>query len=99
MKRYIVYNDAGQILRTGGCPDKCFLLQAGDGEFVMEGSADDLTQKVINPGIAAVVVNKTTEEIEAERPPEIPFEKRAAHITSEQWKDVLSRLENLENRA
>ena len=41
MKNYIVYNDAGKILRTGVCPDTDFLAQAHENELVMEGEADD----------------------------------------------------------
>ena len=37
MKNYIVYNDAGKILRTGVCPDTDFLAQAHENELVMEG--------------------------------------------------------------
>jgi len=43
------------------------------------------------------VVNKTPEEIEAEKPLEIFLEKQIAHITNEQWQDVLKRLIKLEN--
>lgn len=54
MKNYIVYNADGQILRTGACLDSVFNLQAGDGEWVIEGVADDLTQMIID----GVVVSK-----------------------------------------
>lgn len=43
---YIVYNDAGEILRTGYCPDGMLSLQAQEGERVMEGIADDRTQRI-----------------------------------------------------
>jgi len=43
-----VYNMNGEILRTGGCPDELLARQAGEGEFVMEGTANDVTQKVEN---------------------------------------------------
>jgi len=96
---YIVYNKAGKILRKVICPHIISLLQAGDGEFVMEGSANDVTQKIKNPGIAGEVIDKTPEEIEEQNPtlPDMPFEKRLAGITNEQWQAVLDRLENLEN--
>jgi len=95
---YIVYDMAGKILRRVDCPPTLSLMQAEDGEFVMEGEANDVTQKIENPGIAGVVVDKTLEEIEADNPtpPKIPFEKRTALITNEQWQDVLNRLETLE---
>lgn len=101
MKSFIVYNMSERILRTGCCSDGDFLLQAGDGEFVKEGTANDITQKIENPGIDGKVVDKTQEEIEADNPtpPEITFEKRPAHINNEQWQDILDRLDKLDNRS
>lgn len=103
MKRFIVYNKDGKILRHGGCPDYNFNLQAQENEFVMEGTANDLKQKVEffwdidhNP-IDPRVINKTPEEIEAENPPDVQFEKQIAHITNKQWQDVLVRLDKLES--
>ena len=64
----------------------------------MKGTANDVTQKIENPGIAGMVVDKTPAEIEAEKPPEISFEKKTAHITNEQWQDVLDRLDKLDIR-
>ena len=92
MKVFTVYDNNGKILRGGFCSDLDFLKQANDGEFVMEGRADDVTQKIID----GKIFNKTQEEIEAEKPPEIPFEIQAAFITNEQWQKVLNRLEVLE---
>lgn len=96
MKKYIVYNAEGKIQRTGVCSKKDLLKQAEDGEFVMEGSANDVTQKIVGSGQFRRIIDKTPEEIEAEKPPEISFEKRTAHITNEQWQDVLNRLRVLE---
>lgn len=48
MKQFIVYNSDGDILRTGSCPDNMFDLQAGDGEFVIDGVADDATKRIID---------------------------------------------------
>jgi hypothetical protein len=50
MKSYIVFSDSGQILRTGACADQDFGMQ---GEYVLEGVANDATQYVQN----GVVVN------------------------------------------
>lgn len=66
MKRYLIYDKNGIILRRGQCIDKVFGLQTAPGEFIMEGVADDITQKVIN----GEIVDKTPEEIKAEKPPE-----------------------------
>lgn len=93
---YIVYDKDGKIRRTIICPPSHCLSQAKDGEFVMEGTANDVTQKIKNPGIAGVIIDKTPEEIEAEKPPKIPFEKRIAHITNKQWQNVLRRIKALE---
>jgi len=41
MTFFIVYNKAGDILRTGTCVEGDLDLQADEGEFVMEGEAND----------------------------------------------------------
>lgn len=95
MKKYIIYNIAGKILRTGVCSDTSFGLKAKMGEFIMRGTADDVTQKIINDK----VVNKTPKEIEAEKPPSpvlVPFEQQRANITNEQWQNTLNRIIKLE---
>lgn len=51
MKNYIVYNELGQILKTGVCSDYDFNLQAAENEFVLEGVADHLTQYINNNSI------------------------------------------------
>ena len=101
MKNFIVYDATGQILRTGICQDSTFYLQAQDDEFVMEGKANDATQKIVNVGIKGKIVDKTPEEIEADNPKpiEIPVEKQLALITNEQWQDILDRYKNLEKRS
>jgi len=94
MKRYIVHNPKGKILRGGTCPDEMFKEQAGPGEFVLEGIANDVTQKIVNDK----VVNKTLYEIEQDNPtqPEVSPGKRPSNMTNEQWQDVLNRLSKLE---
>lgn len=102
MKKFIVYNERGKILRVGRCQNIDFYIQAKENEFVMEGMADEATQKIINVGIAGKVFNKTPQEIEAEKPPElpelpeIPESQRPATITNEQLQDILKRLDDLE---
>ena len=93
--KFIVYNRNGKILRTGICAAQDLFLQAGDSEFVMEGAANDITQKIANAGIKGKVVNKTTEEIELDSPVVLAGEQ-PANITNEQWQDVLKRLDKLE---
>jgi len=101
MKNFIVYNSQGKILRSGTCQDSTFYLQANESEFVKEGTANDITQKIINVGVNGKIIDKTPEEIEAEKPPQpksLPHEKQTAHITNEQWQDVLARLNKLETK-
>lgn len=51
MKSFVVYNDQGLILRTGACQDDDLSVQAGEGESVLEGNADDLTQMVVDGAV------------------------------------------------
>lgn len=106
--KYIIYNKEKTILRTVQCPPTMSKIQAKKDEFIMEGIADDATQKVEFDGfdmdgqpINPRVVDKTPEEIEKEMPTNsgsIQCVKPFAHITNEQWQDVLSRLRALEGR-
>jgi len=91
---YIIYNEDGVILRNVECPPGLANLQAKEGEFIMEGTANDATQKIVD----SKVVDKTTEEIEADNPTphKIPAEKQPAYITKEQWQSVLERIARLE---
>ena len=54
MKKYIVYNASGDILRTGVCQDVDYAAQAGVDEFIMEGVADDAVHRIEN----GVIVDK-----------------------------------------
>lgn len=55
MKNFVVYKTTtGEILRTGRAPDDMLTIQAGAGETVIEGTANDATQYVA----AGVVTNK-----------------------------------------
>lgn len=80
-------------------------IQAKKGEFVMEGEANDTTQKIEFDGfdekgqpINPRVVDKSPEEVERDNPPEprLLKGKQPANITNEQWQDVLKRLDKLE---
>ena len=51
MKKFTIYNSDGEILRVGTCSDRDFLLQAQADEFVIEGFANQETQKVVNDKI------------------------------------------------
>ena len=106
MKRFTIYNSEGEILRSGFCTTASFDKKAGDGEFVIEGTGNDVTQKVVNldqygtkPIGFLKIVNKTPEEmigIKILVSKVTPYEKQPAQITNEQWQDVLKRIDELE---
>ena len=48
MKNFVVYEEGGNILRSGVCAETDLSIQAQDGEFVIEGVADDATQMIVD---------------------------------------------------
>ena len=94
MKNYILYKPNGKIMQTGHCQDNMVAAQAYDDLVAMEGTANSITQKIVD----GKVVDKTLEEIESEKLPEAPFEKRQAHINNEQLQSLLNRIEKLESK-
>lgn len=111
MKNYVIYDTTGKILRTGYCSVGDFHIQPlRENEFIIEGIADDIRQKVVGNfgqyGLKPLgflkIVDKTPEEIIIKTPKKpgciqcILHEKQLANITNEQWQDVLNRLETLE---
>lgn len=44
--KFIIYNAVGEILRTGSVPEEFFDIQANEGEFIIEGEANSLTDMV-----------------------------------------------------
>jgi len=48
VKNFVVYEEGGTILRSGVCAEADFVIQAQDGEFILEGVADDATQMVVD---------------------------------------------------
>jgi hypothetical protein len=48
MKKYIVHDETGKILRTGICPASMLRMQAQRGEFAIEGEANDIEHKIID---------------------------------------------------
>lgn len=68
--KFIVYNNLGEILRTGSVPEEFFALQTNEGEFIVEGEADPQTD-MIDPETKAIVpkpvtITETTPESYAE---------------------------------
>lgn len=91
---YIIYDKKGKILRVTTCSPAMSKIQAKEDEFMMEGTADDATQKVAN----GKIVDKTPEEIEADNPviPELDVEDQPILITRGQWRSIMNRIEELE---
>ena len=105
MKKFIVFNNlTGKILRTGSCSDNNFLLQAQLNETVIEGEANDVTQKVVVTGYGEyeapvmAITDKTQAEIDAEKPSEILPDDMPANITQGQLQSILNRLDMLESK-
>lgn len=107
---YVVFNKTRKILRKVQCPLTMKNIQVGDGEFVMEETANDVTQKVggnigqygLKPLGFLKIIDKTPEEIERDMPPKpkpIPIEKQPANITKERLNDIMNRLSKLEAEA
>ena len=62
MKLFTAYKTAtGEILRTGSCADSDFELQVQEGETVIEGTANDIIQYVLN----GEITDYTGEELAA----------------------------------
>ena len=69
--------------------------KARENEFVMEGLANDVEQKIIDGGI----VNKTVQEIQAQalfNP--APENEKPININDEQYQSILDRLTTLESK-
>ncbi len=105
---YIVYSETEKILRTGFAPIGMGNMQAGPGEFVIEGVADDRNQKMefdgldesgrpINPRL----IDKTPGEILTDNPP-LPIvldEDRPARMTKKEVALLMQRVKYLEDKA
>ena len=65
MKKFVVYDGSGQILRSGTCATEDFALQAVGGEFILEGVADDATQMVVDGAIVSKPEPTEAEKTEA----------------------------------
>lgn len=94
MSYYTVFDPStGKILRSGTCQQRDIKLQARDDETVIQGKADDATQKIV----AGKIVAKTQAEIDADKPPIVPEEDRPAPITNKQLQELLNRVKVLED--
>ena len=76
MKVYTVFNKKGKVLRSGICQDSTLQKQVEDGEFVMEGLAQDTKQKVeFDLDDNGKPINPRIKDHRKEGSPEIPFSK------------------------
>ena len=73
MKNFVVYNQDGEILRVGSCPDRHYEFQAKDGEFIINATANIDTQMVID----GVVVDKQDIDFDKIRSDQFSFDLRA----------------------
>jgi len=86
MKRFIIYSSNGVILRTGTCPDEVFALQRSGDELIMEGVADDATQRIVDGEVVAKP-DLTDEEKTARVMLEVR-QNRDAALSSSDWTQV-----------
>ena len=100
MKHYVIYNQEGIIVRHGQTSTKALKdIPLEMNESIIEGVGRQIANKVVN----GKIVDKTPEEIEADKPPvpvpvpePIPFEDQQARVTNKQWQNVTDRLNVLE---
>lgn len=83
MKNFIVYAESGKILRTGTCSAEAIEFQCSEGEFVIEGVANDATQQIVN----GVVVEKpeASDEEKAEKTRALVRQLRNSALTNSDW--------------
>ena len=92
---YIVHDAQGNILRTGLCQEHLLHTRLkAEGEHLLQERGNPHSQQVRE----GRVVDKTLEEMEAEKPPKIPPGNRPARITQGQLDTILTRLSALEER-
>jgi len=102
--KFIIFNVNGKILRSGYCQVSTFYHQAAQDEFVMEGLANDVTQKIVfdnineNEPVNPRIINKTSIEIERDNPKTKPksFAEKPVRITNKQLQTILNRIATLE---
>jgi len=82
---YIVYNKDGNILRTGACPERMVQLQVGIDEFVIEGIANDMEDKIVE----GKIVRKSEAEINLIKEAAKPNSKEL--LISQRMNEILRR--------
>ena len=82
MKSFIVYDVNGTILRTGICSERSFEYQASYPDSVIEGKANDITQKVVNGS----VVDKEFDENELSEELTVELKRlRSIRLADSDW--------------
>ena len=94
MKSYIVLDENEKVQGHGICQDMDFESQAQEGQHVIEGKINDHRQKVVD----GKVVDKTPEEIEADRPPRGKPEDEPIIVSKKDWQELQDRLSALEEQ-
>lgn len=85
MKQFIIHDADGNILRTGSCPEDMLAMQAGNGEYVIEGIADDATQMVSNNQLVSKSVDIVA--LKAELQDELRV-TRNSMLTATDWTQI-----------
>jgi hypothetical protein len=71
IKNFIIYNQSGQILRTGTCPANMMNIQHGPDEFILEGIADDskyyIKNGIITEHPEEVIAAKKSQDLQREQ--------------------------------
>lgn len=71
MINYIVYNNDGNIIRTGTCLESDMHLQCGEDQYIMQGLADDASQKIVD----GTIVDKDVDPLSRDAAKENCMEK------------------------
>lgn len=106
---YAVYNQNGEILRSGICMKDTFDSKARNkDEQVMRGNVKNaLVEKIEFYGIdrngdpIPFIIEKTLEEIKLDKPPSkvvISYDDQRASITNREYQQLLDRITALEQR-
>ena len=94
---FVVYDQSGQILRTGSCPESMINLQAGKSEYVLEGDGTDRNHKVVGGRIVQKSETELQQIIDDELIAQNKLKRRA--IIEDRKQQILEKmaLKELEN--
>lgn len=62
MKSFVIYDNAGRVVRSGTCPETLYEIQAGLGESIIEGACDPARHYVAG----GVITPYTPDELNAQ---------------------------------